>query len=91
MIIYTSSSQPLLLDGYDIFSGAGTHVARLRSNVAYDPSGRYVGTLQRDQLVFQDEDSLTSGPLFVRASHTGFPHVGNIPRMTVDREILINE
>jgi hypothetical protein len=46
-------------------------VARMRGNVAYDPSGRYAGTRVDDRLVFQDEDSPTFGPLFVRESHAG--------------------
>lgn len=91
MIIYGSWGRPLLLSGADIFSGAGTHVARLYGNVACDPSGRYVGTLERDRLVFRDDDSLSSGPLFVRTSHPGFAHVGNIPLLTLNREMLIGE
>lgn len=91
VIIYASGERPLLLKDDDIFSGAGTHVARLQGTVAYDPSGRYVGTLVENRLVFQDEDSMTFGPLFVRSTHQGFEDVGNIPHRTLDREVSINE
>jgi hypothetical protein len=90
-IIYASGERPLLRKDDDIFSGAGNHVARLQGTVAYDQSGRYVGTLVENRLVFQDEDSLTSGPLFVRATHEGFTDVGNIPHRTLDREVSVNE
>jgi hypothetical protein len=91
-IIYTSGERPLLLlqDG-DIFSGAGIHVARLHGTVAYDPSGRYVGTLVDNRLVFQDKDSLTFGPLFVRTTHPGFADPGNSPHRTLAREVSVNE
>ena len=91
MIIYTLSGRPLLLDGGDIFTGVGTHVARLQGNVAYDPLGRYVGTIEGEQLVFRDEDCLSSGPLFLRTGNAGFVHIRNIPWMTNDREILLSE
>ena len=72
VIIHTPQGRPLLLQNGDIFSAAGTNVARVIGNVAYDPSGRYVGTIVDDRLVFDDTDSLTVGPLFVRTSHPGF-------------------
>jgi hypothetical protein len=91
-IIYASADLPLLLqeDG-DIFSSSGAHVARLHKNVAYDPSGRYVGSLVDNGLVFQDADSLTFGPLFVPEPHTGFADLGNVPHRTLEREMSVGE
>jgi hypothetical protein len=90
-IIHTPQGRPLLLQDGDIFSGSGTHLARMHGNVAYDPSGRYVGTLVHDRLVFDDADSLTFGPLFVRTTHPGFADVGNISVRTLEREVLLSD
>jgi hypothetical protein len=91
-IIYTAGERPLLLqENGDIFSAAGAHVARLHGTVAYDPSGRYVGTLVDNRLVFQDEDSLTFGPLFVPTTHPGFADLGNVPHRTLEREVSLSE
>jgi len=89
--IYASGGRALLLQGVDIFTGAGIHVARMQGKVACDPSGRYVGTLIDDRLVFQDEDCLTVGPLFVRETHPGFADLGNTSQRTLDREVLLGE
>jgi hypothetical protein len=44
-----------------------------------------------DRLVFDDNDSLTFGPLFVRLTHPGFADVENISVRTLEREVLISE
>src|SRR5215470_16396418 len=90
VIIYVADERPLLLqESGDIFSAAGAHVARLDKTVAYDPLGRYVGTLVDNNLVFQDEDCLRFGPLFVPATHPGFADLGNVPHRTLEREVLV--
>jgi hypothetical protein len=44
-----------------------------------------------DRLVFDDTDSLTVGPLFVRTTHPGFADVESISVKTLEREITLRD
>jgi hypothetical protein len=85
VIIHTPNGRQLIVDGNDVFTGTGAHVARLTGKVAHAPSGRYVGTLEDDLLVFRSNDRLSTGSLYVRTSHPGFPHGVDMPQ-TLSRE-----
>lgn len=91
MIIYTPGGRPLMRSDDDLFTSTGVHVARFYGKVACGPSGRYVGTLEEERLVFQDADSLTSRPMFVRTSHPGFVHEQYKSLRTIDGEPQFDE
>jgi hypothetical protein len=57
--------------GDDLFSCAGTHVARLEDKKAYGPDGRFVGTLVGNRLVYRSTDSATIGSVFARCVGAG--------------------
>jgi hypothetical protein len=91
VIIYTPDGRPLMLSDDDLFTSTGVHVGRVYGKVVCGPSGRYVGTLEEDRLVFQDGDSLTSQPMFVRLSHPGFVHDHYNSLRTIDGEPQFDE
>jgi hypothetical protein len=84
--IYTPAERPLLRQHDDLFTSTGTHVARVYGKIACGPSGRYIGTLDQDRLVFENDDCLESRPMFVRLSHTGFAYDNSTSLRTIDGE-----
>jgi len=69
--IYTKNGRPLRRDGDDLYARSGTHVARLRGDQAFDPRGKYVGTLVGDQLIYRSTQSATVSSPFAKSSRVG--------------------
>lgn len=69
--VYTKEGRPLRLNGDDLFSKSGVHVARLRGKKAYGPDGHYVGTLVGDRLVYRSTDSASISSPFARKASPG--------------------
>ena len=74
MMIHTKNGEPLSRSGDDLFDSSGRHGARLRGTNAFGPSGRYVGSLAGDRLVYRSADSVVIGSSFVRRAGSGSAH-----------------
>jgi hypothetical protein len=57
--------------GDDLFSRSGEHVAKLKGKKAYNPQGRYVGTLTSGRLIYRSTDSAAISSPFVRMASVG--------------------
>lgn len=71
-LIYTKQGRPLKVSGEGLFSRSGKHVARIRNEKAYDPNGKYVGTIVGDRLVYRSSDSAYAASSFM--ARDGFGH-----------------
>lgn len=71
MNLYTKNGRPLQVRGDDVHSRSGTYVGRIRSGRVFDPSGRYVGTIVGDRLVYRSTESARLGPISNRGSRVG--------------------
>jgi hypothetical protein len=69
--IYTKNGRPLSRHGDDLFARSGAHVARLRRDKAFDSSGKYVGTLVNDRLIYRSTDSASIGSTFIKSARVG--------------------
>lgn len=70
--MYTLNGRPLKVDGDDIFSASGEHVARLRNGKAYSSNGDYVGTVVGDRLIYRSTESATISSPFAQRASAGF-------------------
>ena len=77
MIVSTPSGRQLLIEDDNAYTSDGRQVAKLEGAVAFDHSGRYFGTLTENQFVFDNEDCLKTGSMFVPNTHVGFVPEGN--------------
>jgi hypothetical protein len=69
--LYTKDGRPLRRSGDNLFSGSGTHVARVRGDKAYGPAGSYVGTIVGDRLIYRSTHSASIGTAFAQSSRAG--------------------
>lgn len=78
--MHTKNGRPLSVSGADIYDERGRQVARISGNKAFSPSGRYVGTIVGDRLIYRATDSASIGGAFapgVRAASAQAPSAGS--------------
>lgn len=69
--LYTKNGRPLGVSGNRIFNRDGLEVARLRSDRAYGPNGRYVGTVVNDRLIYRSTNSASISSPFSPSRRSG--------------------
>jgi len=69
--LYTRDGRPLRRSGDDLFARPGAHVARLRGDKAYSPSGEYVGTVVGNRLVYRSTESAGISSPFAESPRVG--------------------
>lgn len=69
--LYTKNGAPLKRSGDDIFDASGRHVAKIRGEKAFGPSGKYVGTIVSGRLVYRSTDGAAIGSPFARRAGSG--------------------
>jgi hypothetical protein len=86
MIVTTPSGRQFLVENDNVFTSDGRHVARLNESVAFGPDGKYVGTVVDREFVYDPEDCLKTGSMFVRESHVGFTSDSEVEGPSSGRE-----
>ena len=70
--LYTKEGRPLKRSGDNLFSRSGAHIAKIRGEKAYGPSGKYVGTIVGNRLIYRSTEGASISSPFAQTAHAGF-------------------